>query len=312
MELKQNQKKETTIFQYINDWKIIFVIILEEFNNKSILEFNKKDWRRLSLFFKEKCDHSNARVNRLMSAMRSMLNYCEDDDDYEYNINTASKVKGLPKQTVREIAFLTNDQVFKILRVLVDREEYQKATLLMLAYDSGGRKMEIAQVCKKSFLNPNINHTNEVVGKRGKKFNLVYFSKTKEMAKLWLDQRGEDNIESLWVNIDKDGNKTEFAKDGDFLYNWIKYMNDILTSIMGENIEFNVHSFRHSCVENMSQSVKSHYALEEVGRPEGLTLEELQLMLNHSSSDVTKSYLKNKDEEMKLKMFGFMPSEEEK
>ena len=43
---------------------------------------------------------SNARVNRLMSALRSMLEYASNEEDYEdeIEINYASKVKGLQKE----------------------------------------------------------------------------------------------------------------------------------------------------------------------------------------------------------------------
>ena len=82
--------------------------------------------------------------------------------------------------------------------ILLEKEEYQKATLLSLLYDSGGRKNEVAQVEKHSFLDEKKSCTNIVVGKRGKKFPLLYFSKTKKCAKLWLEQRGNDDVDSLW------------------------------------------------------------------------------------------------------------------
>ena len=40
---------------------------------------------------------SAARTNRLKSAINSLLTFCEDDDDYDYEINYAKKVHGIPK-----------------------------------------------------------------------------------------------------------------------------------------------------------------------------------------------------------------------
>lgn len=305
-ELKQKQMKPKTILQYTNDWKIVFTVILETFGNKSALELKKKDWRKMSLMFKE-LGMSNARVNRLLSACRSILSFCEDDDDYDYDTSTASKVKGLPKEEVREIVFLSNDQIMTLAKALEEREEWQKLALLFLAYDSMGRKEELAQVKKSGFENPKINATNEVVGKRGKKFRLVYFSKTKYYAKKWLDYRGVDDIDSMWILVDSEGNKKQ--ADADNLYAWVKQMNDLLESIEGKEINFNVHSMRHSGLENLSQSVHSHYALEEIGKPNGLTLEELQICANHSNVATTMSYLKDKTEELKFTMFGFNPED---
>ena len=36
---------------------------------------------------------SPARTNRLKSAVNSMLTFCEEDDDYDYEINYAKKSK---------------------------------------------------------------------------------------------------------------------------------------------------------------------------------------------------------------------------
>jgi integrase/recombinase XerD len=52
---------------------------------------------------------SNARGNSLLSALRSLLEFCADDDDYDYEYNVGSRVKGLPRNPVREITFLTDE-----------------------------------------------------------------------------------------------------------------------------------------------------------------------------------------------------------
>jgi hypothetical protein len=44
MELKQNQKKPSTIKVYRNDWRIVFLVIYDMFKNKTILELTKKDY----------------------------------------------------------------------------------------------------------------------------------------------------------------------------------------------------------------------------------------------------------------------------
>lgn len=307
-EMKQKQRKQSTITQYKADWRIVLIKVMEMFNNKCLVDLKKKEWRRLSLYFKEECNHSNARINRLLSATRSLMNYVEEDDEYDYDNSTISKVRGLPKQAVREIYFLTDEQILAIKEELLKREEYQKATVMMLAYDSAGRKNELHQVMKASFYDDKQSVTNTVIGKRGKEFELVYFSGTKECAKLYLEQRGEDDIDEMWVTFEHGKAK---PIDSDTIYAWFKYMVKILEEIEGEEIPFSPHSFRHSSLENLSQDVHSHYALIEVGRPEGLTLEELQAHANHSSSEITSSYLKDRTAQRKLSMFNLLKEDDE-
>ena len=66
------------------------------------MELKKKDFRGLSLYFTEECNMSAARTNRLKSSVNSMLTFCEEDDDYDYEVNFAKKVAGLPKERVKD------------------------------------------------------------------------------------------------------------------------------------------------------------------------------------------------------------------
>jgi integrase len=297
LELKQNQKSEGTITQYINDWKIIMLYIFRNIDNKYILELTKKDFRRFSLWLSEELNMSNARANRIMSALRSLLDYCENDDDLDYEYNTAKKVKGLPKKDVRDIVFLTNEQIFKLKDELIKREEYQKATILMLAYDSGGRKNELFQTMKHSFYDKNKNYTNKVVGKRGKEFSLLYFDETKKCADLYLQQRGEDDIDNMWI---VDTGKIKKPVGVDMIYSWFIEMSNILSELEGKEINFNVHSLRHSALEEYNSG--NHYMCKKMNK--SFSLQELQLLANHENQATTASYLRDKKDEVLAETFG--------
>ena len=302
MEYRANEKKESTLKQYYNDGRIILIYILKKCNNRSILELKKKDFRNFTLWLIEEQGVSSSRSNRLMSCCRSILNFCEDDDDYDYDQNFAAKQKGRPNVPVRDICFLTNDEIMKIIDYLIENEEYQKATLVSLFYDSAGRKNEIAQVTKESFLDPKNNCTNMVIGKRGKKFKLVYFSKTKECAKLWLEQRGEDSIDSLWCLRNAKNHDVKKESSGDNIYNWIIGLRDLHVELGGTPMDFNPHSIRHSSLEAFSTN--THYVCKELGMTEGFPLEELKLIAHHNSIETTQSYLKDKSSEKLSEMFG--------
>lgn len=298
LELKQNKKSNLTIYQYKNDIRIAFIFIYKKLENRNVLELSKKDFRGYSLYLSEECGVSSARHNRLLSALRSLLTFAENEDEYEYENNVAKKVKGLGSEPVREIFFLTDEQIMKLKNELIKRKDYQKATLLMLAYDSAGRKHELAQCNKFSFLDVSKNNTNKVIGKRRKSFCLVYFSGTKECAKLWLEQRGEDNIDSMWVVGNGENKK---SADDDNIYNWFMSMRDLLSEIEGKEMNFNVHSLRHSCLQNLSEN--SHYVCKELGMTNGFPIEKLKLIANHENIDTTQHYLKDTSVDELAQMF---------
>lgn len=303
IEYKQQKKKPSTLEQYKYDLQIIMIYILKFCDNQSILSLNKKHFRNLSLWLTEELKQSSARSNRIMSCTRSLLTFCEDDDDYEYDVNYAKKVKGLPKEQVRDIHFLADDDILKLKDYLVENKEYQKATLVMLLYDSAGRKNEVAQVQKHSFFDESKNSTNRVIGKRGKVFPLLYFNGTKECAKLWLEQRGEDDIDGLFVigNGDK-----KHAATSENIYYWIIGLRDELENLCGKEIQFSPHSFRHSSLENYSTG--EHYVCRDLKMDGGFPVEKLRLIANHSDLSTTQSYLKDKSEEELEDMFGIKMS----
>ena len=301
MEYKQQQKKQSTIAQYFNDGRIIMLYILKFCDNKSILALNKKNFRKFSLWLSEDCGMSPNRANRMMSTCRTMLTFCEDDDDYEYDQNFAAKVKGVPTEMVRDICFVSDDEVTRLIDALVAKEDYQRATLISLLYESAGRKNEICQVEKESFLDDEKNSTNIVIGKRGKKFALVYFSRTKELAKKWLEQRGDDDIPTMWVTCRRDMTHKRQASN-ETIYQWIVALRDLYEKNEGKYIEFNCHSYRHSALENYNNG--THFVLKELGIEGGFSLDQLKVIANHESIETTAGYLKKDDKKILSGMFG--------
>lgn len=301
-EYRQRQKKLTTIAQYKNDLRIVFLYVYRKLKNHSILELTKKDFRRFSLYLTDELGVSNARANRLMSAVRSLLTYIEDDDDYDYDNNLAKKVKGLPKEAVRineDDFFLSFDQIMKLREELIKRDRLQDAAMLMLFFDSGGRRNEIFQVKKEGLLEG--NRTNIVIGKRGKKFSLIYLNDTKELIKRYLEQRGEDDIDSLWIS-GKDDHKKSITYNT--IYERVVSMSKVLSEIEGKDIEFFPHSLRHSRIECLLQG-EDQRIVDENGKPKKFSLEQVQKTANHSDPKTTQMYAKDHTDEEIDSMFGF-------
>lgn len=300
---KQRGRADSTIYQYRNDLRILMLYILKKKRNRYVLELNRKDFRNYSLFLTTECGMSNARVNRLRSACNNMLDYCEQDDDYDYDINFSKKVKGLPKKPVRtneDNFFFTYDEFIKVREELINRGKLQYAVMWSIAYDSGARKNEVFQITKHGLLEN--NYTNEVIGKRGKKFKLPYLNDTKELIRQYLEERGEDDIDSLWISEIK-GEKKPLV-DCNALYTRILYISDILSEIRGERCDIFFHSIRHSRAECLTQG-EDLRLLDSNGNPRKYSLNEVQVFLHHSSSETTQGYLKNHDTDIIDDMMGF-------
>ena len=301
-EYKHRQKSKGTISGYYNDLRIVMIYILKELGNRSILELKKKDFRGLSLYFSEECKMSAARVNRLKSACNSLLTFCEEDDDYDYEVNYSNKVAGLPKKHVKDDEdnfFFTFDEFIKVRDILIERGRLQDAVLWSIGFDSAGRRNELFQIEKHGLLDG--NKTNIVVGKRGKKFCLVYLDDTKELIRQYLKDRGEDNIDSLWIKYS--GNDKQ-PITGDALYDRVCSVSKILSEIRGEECNIFPHTMRHSRLECLAQGTDARL-VDENGNIRKYPLEQVQVFAHHSDVSTTQSYLKDHSDDTINEMFGF-------
>ena len=242
------------------------------------------------------------RVNRLKSTINSILTFAEEDDDYDYDNNLAKKVKGLPRERVRDNDddfFFTFDEFIKVRNILVEQNRIQDAVLLSLGFDSAARKNELYQVLKHGLVDS--NKTNIVIGKRGKKFPLVYLDDTKELIKQYLEQRGDDNIDSLWIKGSGD-NKSPITKDA--LYNRMLSISEIFSEVRGEHCNIFMHTMRHSRAECLKQGTDLRL-VDENGIPIAYSLDKIMKFMHHSDIGTTAGYLMNHDEEEIDAMFGF-------
>lgn len=304
LELKAQKKSKETQRVYHNDLRIVLIYILLEEDNKPIYKLKKKAYRNMMLSLQER-KMSNARINSIFSALRSMLEFASLEEEYEddLEINYASKVKGLAKSKTREIVFLTNEEVEYIYSRLIQKKRYQQALLCALMYESAGRRNECYGVTKDSITSDG-NFTNQVTGKRGKTFRLLYQERTKQAYELYMTRRGEDDLETLWTTK-SNGQKVQASYET--LYAWVISWRKILAEEF-EYKEFNPHSFRHSALENYSDG--SHWVSKRLGEEMNLesgkqfSLTELQLLAHHEDVSTTAGYLKVKDEEVLMSAFG--------
>lgn len=302
LEYKQRKKSKGTIDGYYQDLRIILIHILQKYNNRSILEMTKKDFRNISIWLSDESDLSPNRINRMKSAMNSMLTFCEDDDSYDYEVNQSKKVVGLPRERVKtndDDFFFTYNEFIQVREKLLGMGDLQVAVLWSIAFDSAGRRNEVYQIEKHGLLES--NKTNIVRGKRGKMFSLVYLDDTKELIRRYLDERGEDDIDSLW--IDKSLQKKE-PVNKDALYTRILKCAKILSEIRGEECNIFFHSCRHSRVECLLNGEDDRLKNpDDTNRK--YTLDEVKLLCHHEDISTTSSYARDHTEDQINDMFGF-------
>ena len=196
-EYRAQKKKESTIQQYRYDCRFISIYILENCNNKTITELTKKDFRRLVLWGTDN-NMSSARINRLKASIGSLLEYCENEEDYDYEVNQMKKIKGLQRERVTETPFLTDEQIHKISEKLKENKDYLSDAILWFAYDTGCRVGEIAQLKLPKSESQVI--MNEIVAKRGKKYKPILLDNSKEAIWRYIKEyRIETDSDMLWM-----------------------------------------------------------------------------------------------------------------
>lgn len=285
IEKKAQGKSDTTISGYRNDMNIILYMVYQHFDNKTLTDLTRKDIRNLSIIFQE-MGMSNARVNRLMSTLRSCLEFVADDDDYDYEFNVGSRVKGLPKVPVREITFLDHEQVEWLIDEALRRKKTIMAMYLALSYYSSKRKSEVHQVVTDGIADKYF--TNTVKGKGNKKFRLYYNDRVRDIIRQYLEERGTDDIPNLFVRVRKSGEKKVLTKHA-FAY-WCKCFSKWLSEREGKAIKINPHALRHSRLDNLAK--------------ENVPLHKLQKLANHSDVSTTQSYLADRSEDDIADIFG--------
>ena len=94
--------------------------------------------------------------------------------------------------------------------------------------------------------------------------------------RLYINQRGKDTIPDLFVRVYRNGERRTLNKSV-FNY-WCKIFAKMLYEKEGKEYKINPHCFRHSRLDNL--------------KVQGVPLEKLKSLANHSDISTTESYLK--------------------
>lgn len=267
-----------SIVQYTNRIETFFVWLLENRNNKSFLEVTKKD---IMIWQSEKVSigKSSSNIRQIKAALSSLSKYIEDvcDDEYPNFKNIINKIPAPKLEYVRKKTYLPDSDFTMLKNELKNRGEWQKLVYLSLAYDSASRKSEVHQTLKTiDFEN---NETTIVRGKGGKKFTQPFSDETAEYIKKWLEVRGNDDCDKLFI-IKSDDNVRPISKG--VLNAWCEYFSQVYKELTGKDEWIYPHCFKSNRLSNLYHEQK-------------VPLEIVQQYGHHSSPDVTlKSYIEQK------------------
>lgn len=249
--MKSMKRSPGTINGYEHDLMIFWVFLLQECDNKSIIDCTIRDYVNFQSYLSEDNENSPARIRRIKSSISSLSNTIEllYSDEYPEFRNLIRKVESPANTPVRKKTILTEEQINELLTTLSDRGEYEKACCFALAAYSGRRKSELFRFKMSDFDDNHIAYGTfyksdpiKTKGRGGGKYISCYVLKKQfdPYLNAWVQYRKENNIESEWLFPDPDNLKEH--RDADIMTSWSR----TASSILDEDVY--PHSFRHNFV----------------------------------------------------------------
>ena len=277
-------RSEGTVKQYRSNLHIFWIWNLDNNLNKSFIDLRKRDIIRFQNYCMKEWGWSAKRLRTVKATLSSLSNYIEDilDDEYEDYRAIIRKIESPANEPVREKTVFTAKQLNKLLKILVEREDYMQACALSLAMNSARRKAEIPRFKVSYFDKENLicegalyMTPEKILTKGGKMLDVYTLAKPfQPYLDLWLKQREELGVKSEWLfpRRDRYGNwiQNDYIST-QTLDNWALTFSNILKS------NFYWHSIRHYATTMLS----------EANLPESV----IQDLIGWSSSDMVRLYI---------------------
>ena len=293
--LEQQHLSPQTLKQYTSALKIFFNWVKGNCDNKAITDLKPRDALRYQNYLLSK-DLSSSAVKLKRSAVSSLCGFIElyYSDDYPLFRNIYSKqIPNPPKTNKNEKKPLTKEELDHLINTLIEKEEYQMVAYINFSYWSGCRRSEAAQlkkeivnyqkvIDKKTGNNKDYYQTHTIrckgKGKEGLPRKLVFNDIVKESVQKWLDYRGEDDCEFVFVKKNKKTGETSPLAPSAFNY----WCSEIFTDIVGRRVH--PHQLRSTRA--------THLVIYD-----NKDIKTAQAVLGHKSSETTEIYVVREDDE---------------
>lgn len=205
-------RAESTIKNYKADLLVFFCWCEDYLNNKYFIELTKREIARFQNHALNTWGWSSNRLRTVKAALSSLSNFIENilDDEIRGYKPIVRKIESPPKQVVRKKTVLSEEDVDRLLKFLVDNNEYEKACFFALAAFSGRRKAELCRfkmddVSDERLICGGALYKTSPIKTKGRGVNgkqlscYVLAKKFKPYLKMWLDIRNQCNINSEWL-----------------------------------------------------------------------------------------------------------------
>ncbi|WP_256719454.1 tyrosine-type recombinase/integrase [Paenibacillus odorifer] len=292
--LQQQHLSLQTLKQYESALRIFFRFVHDKCKNLPLYELTPRHALQYQNFLMSR-DMSSSGVKLKRAAVSSICGYIEvyRSDEFPLFRNIYNKkIPNPPKSFRHEKKPLSPDELDMLIEELSKRDEWQMIAYILFSYDSGCRRGESRQILKsianndyvkdtKTGENKKYYLTHEVRakgrGRIGKVRKLQYSEISMSAIKKWLEIRGDDECEFLFVHKTKMGDATQLS-----LSAFNDWCTNVFSKIMGRRVH--PHQLRASRATNLVAY-------------EGKDIEKVKNLLGHNSSETTKIYVVKEGED---------------
>lgn len=278
---------------YIHNLKLFFQWVLNERENKFFAELKKRDFMSWLSYLVDTQKLSPSRVRQLRSTISSLSNFCEnvladEDKRFENYRNLILKIPAPPLESVREITYLSDEQIDKLLDWLEEQQAWKDCLYIVLSFYTGARKSEVRQFKISDFTKDTLQNgmykTSLKRAKgRGKIGKQRYFLIPQEIVDkylgLYLTTRVDD-LDDLFVTKYK-------GKVNSVSLNTFNHWCDKYSEYLG--IPVYPHCYRSSIATMLKERGKDPV--------------KIQKMLGHKDISTTMGYIRENDEEDIIDLF---------
>jgi site-specific recombinase XerD len=284
--LESTHLTNRSLSQYKSALRIFYFWVHSDLRDKNIYEIKKKDFMRFqNMLVRRGMSSSGIKLKRsaVSSMNRYLINFYEDDDDF---LTFRNYVEGVPNPVLSktyEKVVLSKEEIELICKTLEESKQHQELSAFMLLYTSGSRRSELIQVKKdvvtyeqvkdaKTGEDKGYYMTGNVRGKGkgelGEQYPLLFDDKVKDYMKKWMDVRGEDDCEYLFVS-NYNGKVSQISPS---TVNY--WFTEIFSDIVGRRVN-----------PHITRSSRSTHILES-----GMDIKKAQQLLRHKDSSTTEKF----------------------
>lgn len=285
--LRQSQKSDQTLRQYKSGLYIFCKFVYDELGNKPVTELKIRDAMRYQNKLVD-IGLSDSAIKFKRSVVSAFYSHIEAfwSDEYPNVRNIFTKaVPNVGNEKKKEKIPLTSEEIKRLTEHLIEKKKWQQLAYLSYTYQTGCRREESRQLKKEvvgynKFVNARGEEKNYYLthsirakgrGKTGKVRKFQFGDDAMVALKKWIEVRGEDDCEFMFVTKNKETKEYQQVK-ADTFNGWCTQWGKFL----GKKVH--PHLLRSSRATNS--------VVED-----GKDIKAVQQLLGHNSASTTEIYI---------------------